>query len=233
MKQRLRELYQLGIQWLKRLLRSPFSNFATRITLGLGGTILATPLFEHLVANAVLKRVFNVDLGINVPDMETFLFGTIVVALALAHNLTFVWLNQSHQLELMNHRTSFYKELWSLLDAMVDDTARLAKLYITRADDDDFECAEKADASFFAFLEFVRKNRPFFLTESLYDDCTTIARSCKTQVTAFRYCAHEKRKEDSSYLFEEAYKVTKAEIREISDRYDALAEKIRDEVVHI
>lgn len=160
--------------WVNKKIRSPFSNIATRTTLYVGSLIVATPLLEHLIVNAILKHWLGIDLKIEVPDVNAYIFGSALILLSLLHNLIFVKLTNQYQVKIKEIEGSVYKELWDQLDTVIDDSARLINLYTKVYDQSFDEYALKAEESIISCLSFLRKNRPFFFSENFYDLCSEI-----------------------------------------------------------
>jgi hypothetical protein len=144
---RVLELYELAIFWLRIRIRSPISNWLSKAAFVVGAMIVSTPLLEHLLFTAVLKKIFGIDLGINVPSVEAYIAECFLITASMAHNLVFVKLNQQHAENQKNAKTSIYKDLWFLVDEMFDKTARLVHLYCTELDDLDSKLALEAETA--------------------------------------------------------------------------------------
>lgn len=224
------ELYAIFIDWLKRKLRAPFSNFATKLVLFVGAGILATPLIEHLIFNAVLKKMFGIDLGITVPDDNAYWFGTFLIVTALLHNLIFIKLAQQHEVTVRGQKSSIYKEFWAKMDDMVDNTSRLVRLYLTEYDpaiDDMY--IDQTEAAILALTDFVRKNRPFFFSEDLYKKAMKVAHLCMAEAKGYRGCVVHKKRADAStvYNFSDAQKYAANQASEIAIGYNDIQESVR------
>ncbi|WP_020159996.1 hypothetical protein [Methylobacter marinus] len=63
--------------------------------------IVSTPLIEHLILKVVFKKVFNIDIPIDVPDVPAYIAGVILMALGGCHNLLFLSLENSKQKRLL------------------------------------------------------------------------------------------------------------------------------------
>lgn len=192
------QIWALIVCWISKKIRSPFSNYATKFVLLLGSGIVAAPVLEHLIVNAVLKHGFGIDLGIKIPDVEAYIAGGSLVAISLIHNLVFLKLNNDYQIKVKDVEVSIYQALWERLDTVVDDTSRLSNLYFTYYSDQDEELTVKAEESIMQCADFLRKNRPFFFSEDLYKKCMSIINSSYDEVKAFRACINVKLNEEGS-----------------------------------
>ncbi len=190
------QLWNIFLRWLSRKLRSPFSNFATKFVLFVGAGIVASPLIEHLIFSALMDKLLGIQLGIEVPDTEAYIFGTLLIFISLSHNLIFVRVNHKYQVELKDAETSVYKNLWSKLDSLYDDTARLINFYTTYYSEQEEEYTIQAEESLIDFADYLRKNRPFFFSESLYHECTEICGIANSEIQSFRYCMKAKIQEE-------------------------------------
>lgn len=161
-----------------------------------GSGIVATPLLEHLILNAVLKHVFGIDLGIEVPDTQAYIAGGVLIALSLAHNLLFIKLNHSYQISVKDVEISVYKSLWEKLDTALDDTARLSNLYSTYYSTQDDDLALKAEESIISCTDWLRKNRPFYFSDDFYEKCVSICNDAYVEARAFRACIQAKKEEE-------------------------------------
>ena len=159
-------LWNIFLRWLSRKLRSPFSNFATKFVLFVGAGVVASPLIEHLIFSALMDKILGIKLGVEVPDTEAYIFGTLLIFISLSHNLIFVRINHKYQVELKDAETSVYKNLWSKLDSLHDDTARLINFYTTYYDEQEEKYTIQAEESLIDFADYLRKNRPFFFSET-------------------------------------------------------------------
>lgn len=192
------QLWTLAITWVTKKIRSPFSNYATKFVLFLGSGVVATPLLEHLILNAILKNGFGIDLGIEVPDKSAYVTGGCLIALALAHNLLFIHLNNRHQIEAKKAEVEVYKEAWRKLDTALDDTARLVNLYFTHYSEEEEALTLKAENSVIACAEWLRQNRPFYFSEAFYKQCADINNDAYVEIRGFRGCMRAKQKEEAT-----------------------------------
>ncbi|PYD09044.1 hypothetical protein DND62_24270 [Pseudomonas syringae pv. pisi] len=193
---KLNQAWALALAWASKRIRSPFSNFATKFVLFLGSGIVATPLLEHLIFNAVLNHFFGIDLGIEVPDTQAYIAGVVLIALSLTHNLLFNKLDHSYQVNIKNVETSIYKSLWDKLDAVLDDTARLSNLYSTYYSAQDDDLALKTEESIISCADHLRKNRPFYFSDDFYEKCISICNDSYVEARAFRACIQAKKEEE-------------------------------------
>ncbi|MGM0914282.1 MAG: hypothetical protein ACQEXC_09675 [Pseudomonadota bacterium] len=171
---KLNEMWEWLSLWVSKKIRSPFSNFATKFTLIIGSAIVASPLIEHLLFNAILKHWLKIDLNIEVPDLNAYIFGSGLIALSLIHNLIYIKLTNKHQVKIKNVENSIYKNLWDHLDDVIDDSARLINLYSKEYNESFDSYALKTEASIISCADFLRKNRPFFFSDKLYEKCQDI-----------------------------------------------------------
>lgn len=174
--------------WISKKIRSPFSNFATKFSLIIGSTIVASPIIEHLIFNAILKEWLNIDLKIEVPDLNAYIFGTALIMFSLIHNLIYIKLTNQYQVKMKDIEGSVYKKLWVHLDTVIDDTARLINLYSKEYDESFDEYALKAEESIIACASFLRKNRPFFFSDSFYEKCADINSNSYKITRYYRAC---------------------------------------------
>ncbi len=192
------KILDLAISWVSRKIRSPFSNYATKFVLILGGGIVATPLLEHLIINAILKHGLGIDLGIEVPGDHAYIAGCALIAASLIHNLVFIKLNNDHVIREKNVETSVYKSIWEKLDVVLDDTARLSNLYFTYYSDEEENLATKAEESVVLCLDILRKNRPFYFSEEFYAKCASMNNDAYREIQGFRGCLKAKISEEKS-----------------------------------
>lgn len=235
-----------NIMDLKKI-RSPFSNYATKFVLIIGGGIIATPLLEHLIINAALKHGLGIDLGIEVPDTQAYVAGSCLMALSLAHNILFIKLNHDHQIRIKDVEISVYKSIWEKLDTVLDDTARLSNLYLTYYSAEDDQLALKAEESVISCMDLLRKNRPFYFSEEFYKKCASINNDAFQEVRCFRSCIKAKIEEENTigkdaspseqveyykknYNYDLAQKEARRNLADIQSRCDQICEDIR---VHI
>ena len=238
---KINELWDLLKAWLEKKLRSPFSNGITRSVLTIGALIVATPLVEHLLFNAILKQMFGIDLGIEVPDLNAYIFGSLLILAALGHNLLFIKLTHVHELKVADAKLSVYKELWSKIDSAADSTFKTTNLYCTKYSASDEQHALEAEEFVIDCLDFLRKNRPFFFSDTLYQLAIKMCSGCMEELKAFRACIQKKKELDdwinagkneydfyqNNYDFGSAQKEARAENIDIKAKYDVLSEQIR------
>jgi len=222
------EIWSLIVEAVLRFLRRPFSNIVTKTLLFTGAAVFVSPVIEHLLFNAVLRDWLGIDLGIEVPGINAYAFGTLLMFIGAAHNLTFVYLNSTHVLNEKKLRVSVYKEFWLRLDCLVDDVARLNNLYCSTYAPRDKELVEKAESSYFNYVEYLRKNRPFFFSEDFYEDGMEIATISSSEISAFWACYSEKKNPNTTYQFHMAEKVARKQLRSIKDKYENLCQKVRN-----
>ncbi|WCR44563.1 hypothetical protein [Stutzerimonas frequens] len=192
------QIWSLAISWISKKIRSPFSNFATRFVLILGGGIVATPLIENLLINAFLKHGLGIDLGIEVPSSQAYIAGCTLIAASLIHNLVFIKLNNDHAIRAKDVEVSVYKSIWEKLDTVLDDTARLSNLYLTYYSEEDDKLALKAEESVILCADHLRKNRPFYFSEEFYEKCASINNDAYREIRGFRGCLKAKKLEEES-----------------------------------
>ena len=235
-------LWALFISWIDKKLRSPFSNGLTRSVLVVGALIIATPLLEHLLFNAILKKWLGIDLGIDVPDLNAYVFGALLITIALVHNLLFIKLTCVHELKVADVKLSVYKSLWSKVDSSVDSTFRTTNLYCTRYSKSDEDYALEAEEAVIECLDFLRKNRPFFFSNDLYILATQMSSGCIEELKAFRGCIQKKKEceiwisagKDEYEFYKNEYDFAKAKKHaasvnfDIKAQYDDLLEQIRN-----
>ena len=240
--EKLNQLWALLINWIDKKLRSPFSNAITRSVLAVGALIVATPLLEHLLFNAILKKLLGIDLGIEVPDLNAYIFGTLLIVVSLAHNLLFIKLTHAHELKVADAKLSVYKKLWSKIDSAADSTFRTTNLYCTEYSETDESYALAAEEAVIECLDFLRKNRPFFFSDDLYKLSTNMCSDCMKELKAFRGCIQKKKecerwvsagKEEydfyrNEYDFDKAKKYAASVNQGIKEQYDELSEQIRN-----
>lgn len=241
------EIKTLILAWIAKVIRSPFSNYATRFVLMLGGVVISTPLIEHLLLNIILKKAFGIDLGIEVPDANAYITGSILIALSLAHNLIFIKLNQDHYVKIKNTETSVYQAAWDKLDAVIDDCARLVHLYSTHYSPQDDALALKAEQSVIDCAELLRRNRPFYFSDDFYRQCIDITNVAYREAKAFRACIKMKIEEEETlgrnaspedlsnfyqkkYDYELAQRQANSIIIEIMSKRDIVCQKIRSHI---
>jgi hypothetical protein len=242
------QAWQLAILWISKKIRSPFSNYATKLVLILGSTIIATPLLEHLIVNAFLKHLLGIDLGIEVPDTAAYVAGGCLIALSLVHNLAFIKLNQNYQVRIKDTEISVYKAIWDKLDTVLDDTARLSNLYITYYSIEDEELALKAEESVISCMDLLRKNRPFYFSEEFYAKCASINNDAYREIRGFRGCIKAKQQEEQDigkdaplsvkldyykthYNYDLARKEAQRMLTSIQSRSDQVCEDIRHHII--
>ncbi|BBW93786.1 hypothetical protein PS1M3_38730 [Pseudoalteromonas sp. PS1M3] len=196
---KLNETWDLFALWISKKIRSPFSNFATKFTLIIGSTIVASPIIEHLLFNAILKQWLNIDLNIEVPDLNAYIFGSSLIVFSLIHNLIYVKLTNQYQVKLKEVEGSVYKKLWEHLDTVIDNSARLINLYTKVYDESFDEYALKAEESIIACADFLRKNRPFFFSENFYEKCVDI-NSVSYKITEYYRVCLKAQKYDKGLL---------------------------------
>ena len=86
--------------FIQRWLFAPFSNKVTKLLLYTGMTIIAAPLVEHLIFKVVLKKAFNFDLPIDVPDVPAYIAGVSLMVIGALHNLLYLHLENRKQKRL-------------------------------------------------------------------------------------------------------------------------------------
>jgi len=233
--------------WIVKKIRSPFSNLATKFTLVLGSTIVASPLVEHLIFNVILKHWLNIDLKIEVPDTEAYLFGSLLILASLIHNLLFIKLTSNYQIKIKETEGSVYKKLWIHLDTVIDDTARLTNLFCKVYDKSFDEFALKAEESVINYASFLRKNRPFFFSEELYEKCSEINNISYKVTQYYRACLKAQMYDEGiltsekindvsmesmlkNYNFYESQKLTMRIFSEATQQYDLVCSEIRKHI---
>lgn len=226
-KERFVELYELFLTWLRIRVRSPIANWLSKAAFLVGALLVSTPLIEHLVFTAVLKHVFEIDLGISVPDANAYVAGCSLMLGSLAHNLIFVRLSQRHAENVQANKTSTYKELWVLVDQMVDSTVRLTNLYCTKYRDSDQFYAATAEDAILKLLEHARTNRPFYFSDILYQKITSLASRCMDHTRSFRACISMKQEGSKTYDFALAEKSIQSEYHHVQSQYDEICGDIR------
>lgn len=87
--------------FLKKWLLSPFSNRVTKLLLYTGIAIVSTPLIEHLILKVVFKKIFDIDIPIDVPDVPAYIAGVTLMAFGGCHNLLFLSLENNKQERLL------------------------------------------------------------------------------------------------------------------------------------
>lgn len=226
----LKELYDLILIWLKIRIRSPISNWLSKAAFIVGAMVVSTPLIEHLIFTAILKKLLDIDLGISVPDVGAYVAGCFLMASAMIHNLIFVKLNQQHTENQRNIKTSIYQELWGLIDDMVDSTVRLTHLYCTEYKESDDSYASTSETAIMKVLDHSRKNRPFYFSEELYENVSELSVTCMSQARSFRACINMKKKDMHDYDFYLAQKSINGEYPELKAKYDGICHEIRSYV---
>ncbi len=222
-----KELYSIFLIWLKIRVRSPISNWLSKAAFILGAMVVSTPLIEQLVFTAILKKIFGIDIGISVPDVKAYIAGSFLITAAMAHNLLFVKLNQQHAENQRNIKTSIYKEIWVLIDDMIDSTVRLTNLYCTEYKEADDSYATTCEDAIIKALEHARKNRPFYFSEDFYKMVTNLSTTCLSQAASFRECITMKKKDNHDYSFYLAQESINSEYRELILNYDKICDEIR------
>ncbi len=222
------DAWNITVEAVLCFLRRPFSNIVTKTLLFTGAAVFVSPAIEHLVFNALLRDWLGIDLGIEVPGVEAYAFGTLLMSIGAAHNLIFVYLNSTHALNEKKLKVSVYKEFWVRLDCLVDDVARLVNLYCTICAPRDKELAEKVESSYFNYVEYLRENRPFFFSEEFYEDGMEIAAESQSEIAAFWACFSEKKNPNTTYQFHMAEKTAREQFRSIKAKYENLCQKVRD-----
>jgi hypothetical protein len=233
LKDRLNEFYELLVLWLKHIIRRPVSNWLSKTAFIVGSLIVSTPLLEHLLFTALLKQVLGIDLGITVPDKNAYIAGSLIMISAMLHNLAFVKLNQSYSLAQSTKKNSELKILWNYIDSMVDDTVRLTALYCTPYKKTDETYATKADHSIIAALDFARKNKPFLLSDKIYDNVMDLSVTCRDHTRSFWACLTMKKEGTLNYDFALAQKSINTEYSDLKATYDEICHRIRDEILVI
>jgi hypothetical protein len=230
----LEELWALGILWIKRKIQSPFSNGVTKVLLYTGAAVVVTPLFEHLVFNAILKRIFNIDLGIEVPDINAYVTGSILMVFGACHNIVYLALRNERDVKIAEAKNSIYSELWNYCDAAIDDVVRLGQLYTTKPSPDDEKYVSQAEDSTIKCMEYLRKHRPFFFSEEFYQHGCELNKSSWYQIRCFRACMLKKKEYldhgKSEYDFYMAEKETNREMDRLIAKYDDFCEEIRKHI---
>ena len=239
------QLWKLFIEWLSKKIRSPFSNFATKATLILGGSIVASPIIEHLIFNAILKSWLGVDLKIEVPDTEAYLFGSLLICISLVHNLIFIKLTNSYQIKLNESKDLAYRGAWESLDNVIDDTARLLHLFTKEYDKSFDDLTLKAEESIISCTSYLRKNRPFFFSEELYTKSSEINNISYRVIQYYRACLKSQKYRDGflkpedindvsvennykNYNYLESQKFTKQMFDEAFQYYEEVCCEIRE-----
>lgn len=245
MKLMLKDVWSWISEWVKKKLRSPFSNYITRMTLFIGSAVVASPLIEHLIFNAILKSWLGIDLGIEVPDLNAYIFGSTLILMAIVHNLLFLRVSYNHQVNIASAKVSVYRELWERLDIVLDNVARLNNLYFTHYSEEEDKLALTAEESVISCTDFLRKNRPFFFSDDFYRKVCNINNEAWQEITAFRCCLKYKKKEEAligkdadiieqlefsenEYNFNLAQKEAQKIIDELMKEYDAICSEIRN-----
>ena len=228
----MREIWKLFLDWIKRKLRSPFSNFVTKLVLYCGIGIVASPIIEHLIFRAILKHWLGIDLGIEIPGLNAYIFGSILIVIGVIHNLIFIKFNQDYAIRIKDAKTSVYRELWVKCDKMIDDVCRLEHLYMTSYSDDDSDYALKAEESSMEFMNFMRINRPFMFSEEFYEKTSEIYKACIWEAQCFR--GHISKKKElletgnTQCDFNLALRETSAQMNSITNKYGDICSEIRD-----
>jgi hypothetical protein len=233
----LENLWELWMLWIKRKIQSPFSNGVTKALLYTGAAVVATPLLEHLVFNAILKNIMNIDLGIKVPDINAYVTGSILMVLGAAHNIVYLVLRNERDLKIVEAKNSVYRELWSYCDVAIDDVVRLGHLYTSKQSPDDEKYVAQAENSTIKYMEFLRKHRPFLFSEEFYQHGCELNRASWVQIRCFRACMHKKKEYlktgASDYDFYLAEKEINKELDILIAQYHDFCEKIRKYVESI
>lgn len=241
------QIWDLAVEWVSKKIRSPFSNYVTKSLLIIGASIIAAPLFGHLILNALLKHVFDIDLGIEPPGTMTYIASLCFMLLAVVNNTIHNYFTLSHQARINEAKVSIYKETWGKLDAVFDDTARLSNLYATHYLPRDDELVLKAEESIVSCTDWLRKNRPFYYSESLYEKCSEICSQAIQETLAFRDCIRAKKKEEATigknasltkqiefynkvYSYEKSQKEAVRNLRVMRGQYDAVCAELRKEL---
>ncbi|MDO6565375.1 hypothetical protein Q4488_18545 [Amphritea sp. 1_MG-2023] len=228
----MRVLWKLFLDWIKRKLRSPFSNFVTKLVLYCGIGIVASPIIEHLIFSVTLKHWLGIDLGIEVPDLNAYIFGSILIVIGAIHNLIFIKFNQEYSIKIKDAKASVYGELWAKCDKMIDDVCRLEHLYMTSYSDNDSDYALKAEESSMEFMSFMRINRPFMFSEEFYEKTSVIYKACIQEAQCFR--GHISNKQElletgnTKCNFNSALKETSLKMNSICNKYDDICSEIRE-----
>lgn len=227
----LKELWSLGILWIKRRIQSPFSNGVTKVLLYTGAVIVATPLLEHLLFGAILKHWLNIDLGIEVPDTKAYITGTILMVLGATHNLIYLALRNERDVKIVEAKNSVYRELWGYCDKAIDDVVRLGHLYTTKPSPDDENYVSQAEDSVIKYMEYLRQHRPFLFSEEFYQQGCELNRASWWQIRCFRACMQMKEKHlkdgNLDYDFYLAEKTTNREMDNLTAQYDNFCNEIR------
>jgi len=195
---KLNQIWDLVISWISRKIRTPFSNYATKFVLIIGSGIVAAPLLEHLIINAILKHGFGIDLGIEVPDGPAYIVGSTLIVASLIHNLIFIKLSNDHVIRAKDVEVSVYRSFWVKLDTVLDDTARLNNLYFTHYSEEEDRLALKAEESVILCADILRKNRPFYFSEKFYDKCVSMIDDAYREIRGFRGCLKAKIAEEKA-----------------------------------
>ncbi|GAA3705110.1 hypothetical protein GCM10022421_10050 [Oceanisphaera sediminis] len=227
----LKELWSLGIIWIKIKIQSPFSNGVTKVLLYTGAAIVATPLLEHLLFSAVLKKWLGIDLGVEVPDTEAYITGSILMVLGVTHNLIYLALRNERDVKIIEAKNSVYRELWDYCDKAIDDVVRLSHLYTSKPSPDDEKYVSQAENSVIKYMGYLRQHRPFLFSEEFYQKGCELNKISWWQIQCFRACMQMKEKHlkdgNQDYDFYLAEKTTNKDMDHLIEKYNGFCEEIR------
>ncbi|WP_164091410.1 hypothetical protein [Comamonas thiooxydans] len=222
--------YNIFIEWLRIRIRSPLSNKLSKGTFYVGALIVSTPLFEHLIFTAIFKKIFGIDFGITVPDTNAYIAGCGLIFLSLVHNLFYIKLTQDFINKQKEKKIEIYQELWEHVDTMIDDVARLARLYCTHFSEDDKKFALKAEESIKSTLEYVRRNRLVISSAAIYENIKDLSSDCGSHTRSFRACIQMKLRDDGSYDFYMAQRSINRELASMIGIYENVHQMIKSDL---
>lgn len=220
----------LAIEWIQRMVRRPFSNQLSKKVVWIGALIVAAPPLENLLISTLLRKFFEIDLGIEMPDLYSYVAGVAVIALGLLNHLAYIFLNLKHENEQGEARVSEYRELWTRIHTMADSTLRLSNLYGGAYRDSDQAYLSKAQEDITKVQEYVGLSKPFIPSQNIVSESLALAQNCRKEAEAFLGVIDMKKRPSSSYSLARAAKEASDAGRKIEVAYEELKAMIAEEI---
>ncbi|MCF3479265.1 hypothetical protein GUV60_04280 [Stenotrophomonas maltophilia] len=220
----------LAIEWIQRMVRRPLSNKLSKTVVWIGALIVAAPPLENLLISTILKKFFEIDLGIETPDLYTYIAGTTVIALGLLNHFAYIFLNLKHEREQGEARVSEFRELWTRIHTMADSTLRLSNLYGGAYRDSDQTYLSKAHEDVTKVQEYVGLNKPFIPSQDIVSKSLALAQNCRMEAEAFLGVIDMKKCPSSNYSLARAAKEASDAGGKIEVAYEELKAMIAEEI---
>jgi len=202
------------LQWMRRKLLAPLPSIVTKTLLYVGASVVAWPLIEHIVFSAILKTALGIDLGIQPPGADAYLAGVALMVAGAVYSYKVIATNAQRELRIVDAKTSVLSKIWELGDDAVQQATELVGFYVHQPKNV-IEIASSAHGAAYDFMDALRKNRPFILSEELYREAKELAEKCSYECRVFNGHLSNIKSKSKSFSLPLALKEAEAAAREL------------------